>query len=90
MNVFALPHALKHGLSESDVAYAWKSPIRCRQRAGKDEPPRWIAIGLLPDGRLAELVAIQTIEGDWYVYHAMTPPTKKFLKELEINDGRKR
>lgn len=82
MPVVVLPHALKHGLTEEEVTYAWNCPIRCRQRQSNDEPPRWIAIGCLPDGRFAELVAFQDAGGTWVVFHAMTPPTKKFKKEL--------
>ena len=82
MDIIVLPHALKHGLTEEEICYAWKCPIRCRQRISDDEPPRWIAIGSLPDGRFAELVAFQDIHGQWVIYHAMVPPTKKFKKEL--------
>lgn len=80
-----LSNALKHGLTEKEVAYAWKSPLRCRRRASKDEPPRWIAIGVLPDGRMAELVAVEDSFGNWVVFHANTPPTKKFIRELELD-----
>ena len=75
-------HALKHGLDEGEVAYAWQNPIRLRQRHGTDDPPIWIAIGVLPDGRLAELVGFRDRWGVWCVFHAMVPPTKKFLREL--------
>jgi hypothetical protein len=78
------PHALKHGLSEEEVRYAWDTPIACRQRSGELDPPTWIAIGVLPDGRMAELVALEDNLGRWHVFHAMVPPTKKFLKELEM------
>lgn len=84
MKIIILPHALKHGLSENDIAYAWQSPISCRRRQSKDEPPRWIAVGILPDGRFVELVAIEDLNGTWRILHAMAPPTKKFLKELEL------
>lgn len=76
------PHALKHGLSEAEVAHAWDTPIACRQRGGELDPPIWIAIGVLPDGRMAELVALEDDRGRWRVFHAMTPPTKKFVREL--------
>jgi hypothetical protein len=89
VKIIVLSHALKHGLSEKEVAYAWQSPILCRKRQSKDEPPRWIAIGTLPDGRMAELVAVEDITGTWHVFHAMTPPTKKFIKELGLK-GEKR
>jgi len=75
-------HALKHGLSDNEVAFAWENPIRCRQRNGTNDPAIWISIGALPDGRLAELVAFMDESGVWCVFHAMTPPTKKFKSEL--------
>jgi len=87
MKTQVLSCALKHGLSESDVIYAWESPIRCRQRQSKDEPPRWIAIGILPDGRMAELVAFESLAGEWCVFHAKVPPTTKFINELGLKGG---
>lgn len=88
MNTRVLPHALKHGLAEEEIVYGWESPVRCRQRNGTDDPPIWIAIGMLPDGRMAELVAFQDERGDWCVFHAMVPPTKKFIIELELKGGK--
>ena len=88
MSVKILPHALKHGLCAEDVAYAWDSPIRCRQRNGTDDPALWIAIGALPDGRMAELVAFQDITGTWCVFHAMAPPTSKFIRELGLKGAK--
>ncbi len=78
-------HALKHGLKSEDIAFAWENPIKCRQRNGADDPPIWISIGLLPNGQLAELVAFIDDAGIWCVFHAMTPPTKKFKRELQID-----
>ena len=75
-------NALKYGLSKEQVAYAWESPIRCRQRHATDDPPLWISIGSLPDGRFAELIGFMDIDGTWCVFHAMVPPTKKFKREL--------
>ncbi|MEG0476826.1 MAG: hypothetical protein RR572_04045 [Raoultibacter sp.] len=84
MSVRVLLHALKHGLSEEEIEYAWENPLRCRQRNGADDPALWIAIGTLPDGKLAELIAFQDEQGQWCVFHAMVPPTKKFIRELEL------
>ena len=67
------PHALKHGLSEEEVRHAWCTPIACRQRGGECDPPTWVAIGVLPDGRMAELVALEDSQGRWHVFHAMVP-----------------
>lgn len=75
-------HARKHGLSDEEIAYAWENIIRSRQRNGTDDPPIWIAIGILPTGNLVELVGFLDIDGAWCIFHAMVPPTKKFKKEL--------
>lgn len=89
MEVRVLSHALRHGLGGRQVAFAWESPIRCRARSGTDDPVLWIAVGALPDGRLCEMVAFQDSDGAWCVFHAMSPPTKKFLRELGLA-GRRR
>lgn len=81
------PHALKHGLSEEEVRHAWCAPIACRQRGGECDPPTWVAIGVLPDGRMAELVALEDSQGRWHVFHAMVLPTKKFKRELGMARG---
>lgn len=75
-------NALKHGLTKRQIAYAWENPIRCIQRHGIDDPPLWISIGVLPDGRFAELIGFLDIDGIWCVFHALVPPTKKFQREL--------
>ena len=77
-------HALKHGLTAGDVSFAWNNLIRSRQRNGSDDPPLWIGIGILPDGRLVEMVAFLDEEDNWCVFHAMTPPTTKFIRELQL------
>lgn len=56
---------------------------------GTDDPPLWISIGVLPDGRMAELVGFLDVSGTWCVFHAMTPPTKKFMKELRFDRGQR-
>lgn len=85
--IIVLPHALKHGLSEVEVAHAWKNALYSRRREGKDDPPQWIAVSILPDGRMVELIGIEDEDGNWRVFHALVPPTKKFMKELGL--GRK-
>lgn len=39
-------HALQHGPSAEEVAYAWQNAIRSRQRHGENDPPLWIAVGM--------------------------------------------
>jgi len=69
-------------ISEQDVLDAWHSCFRSRSRIDKN-PHEYIAIGADRQGRLLELVAKCSVDGDWLIYHAMTPPSKKTLKELE-------
>ena len=64
-------------LSEDDVIAAWESYVRMTRR-GDDQV---IAIGFDNDGRAIEMVAKET-NGDYLVYHAMTPPTVNALREL--------
>ena len=42
----------------------------------------YIAIGADSNGRLIEMVARATEDGEWVIFHAFTPPTKKALREL--------
>lgn len=65
-------NALKQGLTKEEVAYAWENPIRCRQRNGTDDPPLWISVGSLPDGRFAELIGFMDMDGAWCVFHAFS------------------
>ena len=68
-------------ISQEDVKAAWKSCIRSIPRIGKN-PDEYLAIGTDRQGRLIELVAIRNEEGDWLIYHAMTPPTDNAKREL--------
>ena len=50
MDVEIHPNAKKH-LTEKQVLSAWLAVTECIRREPKDEPPRWLAIGWLSDGR---------------------------------------
>ena len=45
---------------------------------------RALLFGVMPDGRMTKLVALEDDLGRWRVLHATVPPTKKFQKELEM------
>lgn len=62
MDVGIHPNAKKH-LTEKKVLGAWFAVTECIRRESEDEPPRWLAIGWLPDGRSVELVAVELIRG---------------------------
>lgn len=74
-------NALKH-LSREEVLLAWESVVERIQRVSTDEPPRWLMIGWLPDGRGVELIAVETTKG-WLIIHAKSPIEPKFAKEIE-------
>lgn len=76
MDVEIHPNAKKH-LTEKQVLSAWLAVTECIRRESKDEPPRWLAIGWLSDGRSVELVR------GWLVIHALSPVQKKFWQEIE-------
>jgi hypothetical protein len=68
-------------LKEDDLRHAWDNSIVSFPRISKN-PNEYIAIGCDLNGRLVEMITIRSIEGDWLMYHALTPPTKKFLDEM--------
>lgn len=84
MKIIIKAHALKHGLSENEIRYAWEMIFKSTLRDNGADPARWIAVGWLPDGRQAQLIAIKDRDGNWEIFHAMTPPTKKVMKELGL------
>lgn len=67
-------------LDDGDVEAAWERycfaavriPGECEMRTGYD-----------PQGRYIEMVGVLLADGAWLVYHAMTPPSKKTLREIE-------
>lgn len=81
-------NALKH-LSREEVVSAWGNVVKCIQRASDDEPPRWLCVGWLPDGRSVELVAVETIFG-WLIIHANSPIQPKFAREIQETERRAR
>ena len=87
-NVEIHPHALKH-LTEDEVMVAWLSVQESIRRERDQDPPRWLCVGWLPDGRSVELIAVETVTG-WLVIHAMSPVQPAFAREIEKAKRRKR
>ena len=54
-------------------------PLRGRSRTRGQE----MRTGYDPRGRYIEMVGVLLADGVWLIYHAMTPPSKKTLKEIE-------
>lgn len=69
-------------ISPEDVLAAWKSPLDMLLRVDSLNFPEYVCIGYDPKGQLLEMVGTMTNDG-WLIYHAMTPPSKKTLKEIE-------
>lgn len=74
-------HERHPDVSDDDVKTAWHNALASMPRLDKD-PDEYAAIGVDGHGRLVELVAKRTRDGDWIIYHAMTPPTAKMRREL--------
>lgn len=68
-------------VSDDDVTTAMRSMLRYKQRASGE----WIAVGLDAKDRLVE-VAYEYDEGEdfFFVFHGMTPPSNKTLRELRL------
>lgn len=82
------PNALKH-LSRAEVLQAWGSVTKSIMRESPQEPPRWLMVGWLADGRDVELIAVETVSG-WLVIHAIAPVQSKFAREIEDTERRSR
>ncbi|MCI6273302.1 MAG: hypothetical protein MR874_05805 [Coriobacteriaceae bacterium] len=68
-------------ISDDDVVAAMRGMIRYQQQV-KGE---WIAVGLDGKGRLLELVYLYDETNDFFfVFHGMTPPSGKTLRELGL------
>lgn len=68
-------------VTPDDVAAAMRGMISYRQRPTGE----WLAVGLDGKGRLVELVYQYDDEEDFFfVFHGMTPPSGKTLRELGL------
>ena len=80
MAAFVVEHALKHGLTECEILYAWGNYVRMQQRPAPDEE-YVAAVGCTQAGDMVQMVAV-IVEDGRLIIHAMTPPTSKVLREL--------
>ena len=68
-------------IDDEDVRSAWRNAIRIVLRQ-LNEKDHYLVIGQGASGRVIEIVAAREDNGSVLVFHAMTPPSKKTLKEL--------
>jgi hypothetical protein len=80
------PHALVHGLTEEDVRHAWRNAFSWARRDRDDGKIDYMLIGVDGRGRLVELLARRCGKDSYVVFHAMTPPTKKALAEVGLDE----
>ena len=69
-------------ISEEDVLFAWQHAAQTALRTESPNFPEVLSVGCDSRGRLLEMVGTLIVDG-WLIYHAMTPPSKKTLTELE-------
>ena len=80
------PHALKHGLTETDTTCAWNSAFAWFRRDLENGGIDYVLVGLDGRSHLVELIARYCPEQNGYIiYHALTPPTRKVLREIGID-----
>ncbi len=83
MDLVIHPHALKHGVTENSIRYAWDNFVKRVYRESPDQD-QIIAVGCDLAGKMIQLVAVDKLS-TVIIYHAMTPPTEKVLKELGLS-----
>lgn len=67
-------------LDVGDVEAAWENYRFAAVRVPGEQE---MQTGYDPRGRYIEMVGVLLADGVWLIYHAMTPPSKKTLREIE-------
>ena len=70
-------------ISDDDVRTAWYGAVVSIARVQK-YPVQYVAIGFDGKGRAIEMVAIRDAPLLWTIFHAMTPPSQKTYRELQV------
>lgn len=81
--VYVHPHALKHGLSEKEILYAWSNFVKSQQRS----TPREDQVVRIGYGReVSTAIQLIGVVKPWgtLIIHAMTPQQDSVKKELGI------
>ena len=69
-------------LTEQDVLDAWENAFTYATRTHCARPFETMALGYDGKSRLIEMIALPK-NACWMIYHAMTPPSRKFLTEMQ-------
>lgn len=82
--LFIHPHALKHGVSETEIHEAWSNYVAKRYRESPDTE-QIVCVGYSScRSREIQMIGIQKPFGI-LIYHSMSPAQDKVLRELGIN-----
>lgn len=73
-------------LTKSDILSAWRNAIALVRRE-TSEADFYVAVGFDTNSRPIEMVAAKEDDGSLLIFHAITPPTKKTLRELRVEGG---
>jgi len=76
-------HSRHPEIEDADVFSAWRNAISVVRRE-TSEKDFLVVVGTDMNGRLLELVAAQQEGGQLLVFHAMTPPSEKTLREVGL------
>jgi hypothetical protein len=72
-------------LTSADISSAWKNARFIIERSGIPLPDViLVAVGTDSNNRLIEMVGAIKEHGVIYIFHAMTPPSRKTLHELGL------
>ena len=78
--IVVLPSALKYGLTEQSLRYAWENFV-CKRPRGDD---CWVAVGFDAHGIEIEMVGLVTADDTILLIHGMSPATEKIKRELGL------
>lgn len=80
--------AFKHGLTEEEIISAWDNCFLTKTRVNMEAGNEQImGVGTAYNGKIVEMVALARFDR-YIVFHALTPPTQKFMAALGVNGRR--
>lgn len=83
-NVFVHPYALKHGIPEDEILFAWSNFVKSQQRSSPyEEQCVRVGYGYKTPHAIQMIGVIKPL--GTLIIHAMTPPQDKVLCELGIS-----
>lgn len=73
-------------LTDEDVRHAFENYVICKKRLDK-EKFEILGFGFEIKGRMIEFVAVRDDEGDWLIYHVLTPLSENVKREHGLEIG---